>query len=106
MTATIRTAMILCLAGAILAACGADVDPEAPLTQYTFEDRGVEFVEPEVLKAWMEAGNADQVVIVDNRSRFSYNQRRIEGARLLAASDVEQSIGSFPLNKWLIMYCT
>lgn len=101
-----RTAMILCLAATLLVACGANVDPEAPLTEYTFEERGVQFVEPEVLKAWMEGGNADQVVIVDNRSRFSYNQRRIEDARSLPASDVEQSIGSFPLNKWLIMYCT
>lgn len=101
-----RNGTILCLAAALFVACGPNVDPEAPLAEYTFEERGVQFVEPEVLKAWMEAGNADEVVIVDNRSRFSFNQRRIEGARSLPASDVQQSIGSFPLNKWLIMYCT
>lgn len=101
-----RTATTLCLAATLLAACGPDVEPEAPLSEYTFEDRGVQFVEPEVLVAWMEAGHADDVVIVDNRSRFSYNQRRVEGARLLPASEVDRRIGSFPLNKWLVMYCT
>lgn len=97
---------ILCLAAAVVAACGPSVDPEAPLTEYTWEERGVLFVEPGHVKAWMDAGNADEVVFVDNRSAFSYSQRRIEGARLLPANDVEGRIGSFPLNKWLIFYCT
>jgi hypothetical protein len=90
---------------AVAAACGgADVDPSAPLP--TYDEREVLFVDPELLHAWMEGGHQDDVVFVDNRSQLLYQQSHIEGARLVPTENVRSAIGTLPLNKWLIMYCT
>jgi hypothetical protein len=92
---------------AILAfACGGTVDPNAPLETHRDEERNVTFVTPEALRGWMEAGHAEEVVIVDNRNLFAFEQQRIAGARLIPTDDVESSLGSLPLNKWAVFYCT
>ena len=64
------------------------------------------FVTAEDLHGWMEAGHADEVVFIDNRNLFTFEQRRIAGARLIPTDDVELSLGSLPLNKWAVFYCT
>jgi hypothetical protein len=88
-----------------LAACGgSDVDPAAELP--TYEEREVLFVDPEVLQAWIEGGHEEDVVFIDNRSQFVYDEQHIAGARLIPAGAVEDVIGSLPVNKWLVMYCT
>ncbi|MDX1623361.1 MAG: hypothetical protein R3199_05210 [Gemmatimonadota bacterium] len=92
---------------ALAFACGgADVDPDTPLSELAYRERGVLFVDPGDLRAWMEAGHATDVVFVDNRNEFSFRQQRIEGARLVPTGEVRQSVGGLPLNKWLVMYCT
>ena len=88
-----------------LAACGGGgVDPDGPLP--TYEEREVLFVDPEVLHEWMEGGNEGDVVFVDNRTQFVFEEQHIEGARLIPTDRVKAAIGTLPLNKWLIMYCT
>lgn len=89
----------------ITIACGgAELDPNAPLP--TYEERDVLFVEPDDLHAWIEVGHAEDVVFVDNRNQFVYEESRIQGARLVPTERVKSAIGTLPLNKWLIMYCT
>jgi hypothetical protein len=97
--------MIL-LATAALFACGGEVDPDAPLPTHRDEEREATFVTAEDLHDWMEAGHADEVVFIDNRNLFTFEQQRIAGARLIPTDDVEQSLGSLPLNKWAVFYCT
>ena len=87
-------------------ACGGTVDPNAPLETHRDEERDVTFVTAEALHGWMEAGHADEVVIVDNRNLFTFEQQRIAGARLIPTDDVKSSLGSLPLNKWAVFYCT
>ena len=94
------------LATALLLACGGQVAPHAPLATHRDEERDVTFVTAEDLHGWMEAGHADEVVFIDNRNLFTFEQRRIAGARLIPTDDVELSLGSLPLNKWAVFYCT
>ena len=91
---------------AALACGGGDVDPNAPLETHRDERRDVTFVTPEALQGWMRAGHADDVVIVDNRNLFTFEQQRIAGARLIPTDDVRNSLGSLPLNQWVVFYCT
>jgi hypothetical protein len=91
---------------AMTVACGAELDPNAPLETHRSEERGVTFVTPEDLHDWMEAGHADEVVFIDNRNLFTFEQQRIAGARLIPTDDVENSLGSLPVNKWAVFYCT
>lgn len=90
----------------VLACGGPRVDPDASLSDLTYQEQGVPFVDPDDLRAWMQAGHADEVVFVDNRNGFAFQQLRIEGARLVPTDGVEANLGSLPLNRWLIMYCT
>ena len=95
---------VLSISSMILAACGGGVDPSAPLP--TYEEREVLWVNPDDLHDWIEAGHADDVVFVDNRTQFVYEEQHVEGARLISTDLVDEAIGTLPLNKWLIMYCT
>lgn len=90
----------------LASACGGSVDPNAPLETHRDEERDVTFVTPDALHDWMEAGHANEVVIVDNRNLFTFEQQRIAGARLIPTDNVEGSLGSLPLNKWVVFYCT
>lgn len=90
----------------LLVACGGTIDPNAPLQTHRDEERDVTFVTAKALHEWMEAGHADEVVIVDNRNLFTFEQQRIAGARLIPTDDVRNSLGSLPLNKWAVFYCT
>ena len=101
----IRIPIALALTAA-LACGGGDLDPNAPLETHRDERRDVTFVTPEALHGWMRAGHADDVVIVDNRNLFTFEQQRIAGARLIPTDDVRASLGSLPLNKWVVFYCT
>lgn len=98
-----RTALLFVLA-AILA-CGESRSTDAPLEVRQDAERGVAFVEPEELHDYIEAGN-DDVVFVDNRNAFSYEQQRISGSRLIPTDRMARSLGSLPLNKWIVLYCT
>jgi hypothetical protein len=100
-----RTLTLIPIAAAVLA-CGGTIDPNAPLESHRDEERGVTFVTAEALHDWMEAGHADEVVIIDNRNLFTFEQQRIAGARLIPTDDVQSSLGSLPLNKWAVFYCT
>lgn len=91
---------------ATLLACGSKVDPNAPLETHRNAERGASFVTAEALHDWMEAGHADEVVFIDNRNLFTFEQQRIAGARLIPTDDVESSLASLPLNKWAVFYCT
>lgn len=95
--------LLLLLAAAV--ACGESRSIDAPLEVTQDAERGVAFVEPEELHAYIEAGN-DDVVFVDNRNAFSYEQQRISGARLIPTDQMARSLGSLPLNKWIVLYCT
>ena len=99
-------AILVTLASATLLACGGSIDPNAPLETHRDEERDVGFVTPENLHDWMEAGHADEVVFIDNRNLFTFEQQRIVGARLIPTDDVENTLGSLPLNKWAVFYCT
>lgn len=88
-----------------LLACGGR-GSDAPLEVTLEEERGVAFVDPKELHAFMEAGHEDEVVFVDNRNAFAYSQSRIAGARLMSTDEVQRSVGNLPLNKWVVMYCT
>jgi predicted sulfurtransferase len=101
-----RDAILATLAAATLLACGGSIDPNAPLDTHRDEERDVAFVTPEDLHDWMEAGHADEVVFIDNRNLFTFEQQRIAGARLIPTDDVQNSLGSLPLNKWAVFYCT
>ena len=94
------------LATAILLACGGEMDPNAPLETHRNEERDVTFVTAGDLHDWMEAGHENEVVFIDNRNLFTFEQQRIAGARLIPTDDVELSLGSLPLNKWAVFYCT
>lgn len=96
----------IALALAVALACGGEVDPNAPLETHRDEGRDVTFVTPEALRGWMRAGHEDDVVIVDNRNLFTFEQQRIAGARLIPTDDVQSSLASLPLNKWVVFYCT
>jgi hypothetical protein len=100
-----RVLTLIPIAAAVLA-CSGSIDPNAPLETYRDEDRGVTFVTAEALHGWMEAGHAEEVVIIDNRNLFTFEQQRIAGARLISTDDVQASMGSLPLNKWAVFYCT
>jgi hypothetical protein len=95
------TAALILLTG--LAACSDTGAPAGELAVYE-EERGVLFVEPEKVRDYTEAGN--DVVFVDNRNAFTFQQSRIAGARLIPTGDMERSIGGLPLNKWIVFYCT
>jgi hypothetical protein len=99
-------AILATLAAATLLACGGEIDPNAPLETQRNEERDVTFVTPEDLHDWMEAGHADEVVFIDNRNLFTFEQQRIAGARLIPTDDVANTLGSLPLNKWAVFYCT
>lgn len=86
-----------------LAGCAGGADPTGELAVYE-EERGVLFVEPEGVRDYTEAGN--DVVFVDNRNAFSFRQSRIAGARLIPTGEMARSVGSLPLNKWIVFYCT
>lgn len=95
------TAALILLSG--LAACSDTGAPAGELEVYE-EERGVLFVEPKKVRDYTEAGN--DVVFVDNRNAFTFQQSRIAGARLIPTDDMERSIGGLPLNKWIVFYCT
>jgi hypothetical protein len=97
---------LILLTVAALVACGAEIDPAAPLPTHRDEEREVTFVTPEDLHDWMEAGHENEVVFIDNRNLFTFEQKRVAGARLIPTDDVEKSLGSLPLNKWAVFYCT
>lgn len=97
---------LILLTTAALVACGSEIDPAAPLPTHRNEEREVTFVTPEDLHGWMEAGHANEVVFIDNRNLFTFEQKRVAGARLIPTDDVEKSLGSLPLNKWAVFYCT
>jgi hypothetical protein len=99
-----RRLLTIIAAGGVFTACGGGIDPNAPLS--TWEERAVLWVEAGDLHDWMEAGHETEVVFIDNRNAFTYDQQHIAGARLIGVDAVQQSLGSLPLNKWLIMYCT
>lgn len=91
----------------VLAACGGpNVDPSATFDELTYQEREVPFVDADVLHAWMEAGHADEVVFVDNRNSFAFQQQRIRDARLIPTEEVGTSMGKLPVNKWAVFYCT
>lgn len=98
-----RRILCLIIIPALLAACSGAEAPADQLAVYE-EERGVLFVEPESVREFAEAGN--DVVFVDNRNAFTFQQSRIEGARLIPTGDMERSIGGLPLNKWIVFYCT
>ena len=98
-----RTLVLIAL---IAVACGAELDPNAPLETHRNEERDATFVTAEALHDWMEAGHADEVVFIDNRNLFTFEQQRVAGARLIPTDDVETSLGSLPVNKWAVFYCT
>lgn len=100
-TLTELAATLILVAG--LAACSGSEAPPGELAVYE-EERGVLFVEPESVRDYTEAGN--DVVFVDNRNAFTFQQSRIAGARLIPTGDMERSIGGLPLNKWIVFYCT
>ena len=102
--AVMRGLILLHLSTALAACGGGAVDPDGPLP--TYEEREVLFVDPEVLHEWMEGGNEADVVFVDNRTQFVFEEQHIEGARLIPTDRVKAAMGTLPLNKWLIMYCT
>jgi len=103
---SVKAIIVLALGAAVgLLACGGGgADPAAPLP--TYEEREVLWVNPDELHDWIEAGHADDVVFIDNRTQFVYEEQHIEGARLISTDIVDEAIGTLPLNKWLIMYCT
>jgi hypothetical protein len=88
---------------ALFVACSGGDAPPGELAVYE-EERGVLFVEPESVREFTEAGN--DVVFVDNRNAFTFQQSRIAGARLIPTGEMERSIGGLPLNKWIVFYCT
>lgn len=94
-------AIPILLAG--LAACSGDGESTGELAVYE-EERGVLFVEPESVRDYTVAGN--DVVFVDNRNAFSFERSRIAGARLIPTGEMTRSVGSLPLNKWIVFYCT
>ncbi len=89
-----------------LAACGGGggMDPNAPLP--TYQERDVLFVNPDDLHAWIEAGHQDDVVFIDNRSQFVFEEKHVEGARMIPTEAMDDAIGTLPVNKWLVLYCT
>ena len=94
------------LVAAVFFACGGDSGGDAaagPLK--TYEEREVLWVEPDDVDAYLEAGN-DDVIFVDNRNAFSFTEQHIAEARLIPTDQMARSLGSLPLNKWLILYCT
>ena len=93
--------MLIALAG--LAACSAGGESSGELNVYE-EERGVLFAKPESVRDYTEGGNA--VVFVDNRNAFVFQQKHIVGARLIPTGEMGRSVGSLPLNKWIILYCT
>ena len=97
---------LIVLATAAVLACGGKMDPDAPLSTHRNEERDVTFVTAEDLHDWMEAGHENEVVFIDNRNLFTFEQQRIAGARLIPTDDVELALGSLPLNKWAVFYCT
>ena len=101
---TRRLTLGIALAAA-LACGGGDLDPAAPLATHRDEGRDVTFVSPEALHGWMEAGHADEVVVIDNRNQFTFQQQHVAGARLIPTDDVQASLASLPVNKWLVFYC-
>lgn len=96
----------IAIALAAALACGGGVDPNAPLETYRDEGRSVTFVTPQALHDWMEAGHGEEVVIVDNRNLFTFEQQRVAGARLIPTDDVQKQLSSLPLNRWVVFYCT
>lgn len=92
---------LVLLAG--LAACSGGAEPTGELAVYE-EERGVLFVEPEDVRNYVESGN--DVVFIDNRDGFAFQQSRIAGARLIPTGEMARSVGSLPLNKWIVFYCT
>jgi hypothetical protein len=91
------------LIGGAIGCGGATADPDAPLETYL--EREVLFVDPGDVRRYMDAGNND-VVFVDNRNSFSFQQERIARARLIPTAAMARSVGSLPLNKWIVLYCT
>ena len=98
-----RFLTILIVIPALLAACSGEDVAADELAVYE-EERGVLFVEPGSVREFAEAGN--DVVFVDNRNAFTFQQSRIAGARLIPTGEMERSIGGLPLNKWIVFYCT
>lgn len=94
------------LAAVALACGGPSVDPDASLSDYTYVEQDVPFIDPDVLRAWIQAGHESDVVFIDNRNSLLFQQQRIAGARLIPTDRVDIQLSSLPLNKWLIMYCT
>lgn len=102
-----RTNQPLPLLAALLAlACGPSVDPDTPFAELTYEEQGVPFIDAGDLHGWMEAGHQDDVVFIDNRNSYTFQQQRIRGARLIPTEDVGNAIGTLPVNKWAVFYCT
>lgn len=91
------------LAITAIACGGAAADPDAPLR--TYEERGVLWADVEAIEDYMDAGNSD-VIFVDNRNAFAFEQLRIAGSRLIATSAMARSVGTLPLNQWIVLYCT
>jgi 3-mercaptopyruvate sulfurtransferase SseA len=56
------------------------------------------------LKALLEGGEA--VVIVDTRSRESYEQRHVPGAISIPFPDTEARQGELPRDTKIVLYCT
>lgn len=90
------------LMGGAIGCGGAAADPDAPLETYT--EQAVLFVDAGDVHRYMDSGN--EVVFVDNRNSFSFQRERIAGARLIPTGAMARSVGSLPLNKWIVLYCT
>ena len=90
------------LLGGAIGCGGAAADPDAPLE--TYSEREVLFADVGDVRRYMDAGN--DVVFVDNRNSFSFQRERIAGARLIPTESMARSVGTLPLNKWIVLYCT
>lgn len=98
-----KTRMFLSLLVVGATACGGTAaDPDAPLR--TYEERGVSWVEVDAVEDYLDAGNS--VVFVDNRNAFAFEQLRIAGSRLIGTDAMARSVGTLPLNQWIVLYCT
>lgn len=63
-------------------------------------------ITPEQLRALIDEGKAPVIVDVRNRAAAQRDPRRIPGALSVPIEEIDASIGSLPLDREVVLYCT
>jgi len=99
----LRWAIVIAILALLLAGCqGPAVSPAQESVPGTADE--VPRITPNELKRFLDAGQ--DVIVVDARSRASYDHLHIPGALSIPLDEIEARYDELPKGKKIVLYCT